>query len=152
MDANSREIIGLMNADLIHINRYTQRTEAALARSWAVSADGRNYTVYLRRGLHFSDGQPFDADDVVFTFHSYLDERNLAPQRSLLLIGNKPIGVQKLDAYTVLFTLPQPYAAAERLFDSIAILPRHLLEGVYQQGTLRRAWGLNTLPAQIAAM
>ena len=47
-------------------------------------ADGLHYTLVLRRGLRFSDGQPFDADDVVFTFRCYLDERNASPQRDLL--------------------------------------------------------------------
>ena len=39
VDATSREVIGTMNADLIHINRETQRTEPALAKSWSVSSD-----------------------------------------------------------------------------------------------------------------
>ncbi len=152
MDGNSREIIGLLMADLIHINRYTQLSEAALARSWTVSEDGRQYTLHLRRGLCFSDGHPFDADDVLFTFRAYLDQKVHAPQRDLLVIGGKPISVQRLDAYTVVFALAQPYAAAERLFDSIAILPRHLLEQAYTEGKLASAWGLNVAPNQIAGL
>ncbi len=66
VDATSREVIGAMNADLIHINRATQRTEAALAKFWNISADGQKYTLQLRRGIKFSDGSPFTADDVVF--------------------------------------------------------------------------------------
>src|SRR5262249_45816549 len=37
VDATSREVIGAMQADLVHINRETQRTEAALAKSWSAS-------------------------------------------------------------------------------------------------------------------
>jgi peptide/nickel transport system substrate-binding protein len=152
IDANSRDIIGMITADLIHINRYSERTEVALARSWTVSRDGREYILRLRRGLRFSDGQPFDADDVIFTFQAYLDERVHSPQRELLVISGKPITVQKIDAYSVRFELAQPYAAAERLFDSIAILPRHLLEKHYRQGKLAQAWGLDTPPDQIAGL
>src|SRR5271163_1954478 len=36
-DAPSREVIGRLTADLIHINRATQQTEPALAKSWTVS-------------------------------------------------------------------------------------------------------------------
>src|SRR3954447_5597821 len=61
-DNISRDVIGLMMADLIHINRDSQQTEAALAKSWTVSPDGRRYTLHLRRGLRFSDGYPFSAD------------------------------------------------------------------------------------------
>ena len=152
IDDSSREIIGLTMADLIHINRYTQQTEGALASSWTVSPDGRRYTVHLRRGLRFSDGHPFDADDVVFTFRAYLDERVHAPQRDFLIVGGRPISVRKLDAYTVIFELARPYAAAERLFDSIAMLPQHLLRQAFEKGTLKSAWGLNTAPNQMAGL
>ena len=70
-----------MHADLIHVNRETQQTEPALAKSWTVSPDGRRFTVTLRRGVRFSDGDPFDADDVVFSFQVYLDEKVASPYR-----------------------------------------------------------------------
>ncbi len=152
VDAPSREVIRLMTADLIHINRLTQKTEAALAESWEVSKDGRRYTLHLRRGLFFSDGQPMDADDVVFTFQVYLDQKIDSPQRDLLLVEGKPVAVSKTGSYTVVFELPQPYAAAERLFDSIAILPRHLLERAYREGTLEKSWGLTADPSSIAGL
>ncbi len=152
LDGGSREVIGLLMADLVHINRYTQQAEPALAKSWTVSPDRRQYTLHLRRGLFFSDHYPFNADDVVFTFEAYLDERTRAPQRDLLVIGGKPISVRKLDTYTVAFSLAQPDAAAERLFDSIAILPRHLLEQAYEEGKLASVWNVSTLPVQIAGL
>ena len=152
VDESSREIIGLINADLIHINRSSQNTEPALATSWTVSPDGRQYTLQLRHGIRFSDGYPLNADDVLFTFQVYLDERVHAPQRDLLIVSGKPIRLQKLDAYTVRFELQQPYAAAERLFDSIFILPRHLLQRAYQEGRLPQAWTLTTPPEEIAGL
>src|SRR6202008_4624763 len=68
LDETSREVIQCLTADLIHINRGSQKTEPALAKSWSVSHDGRQYTLQLRRGLRFSDGPPVDADDVLFSF------------------------------------------------------------------------------------
>jgi peptide/nickel transport system substrate-binding protein len=143
-DARSREVIGVMQADLIHINRATQLTEPALAESWKISADGLTYTLVLRQGIKFSDGQPLDADDVLFTFHVYLDENVHAPQRDLLIVGGKPIVVRKLDARTVVFQLAKTYAVGERLFDGLAILPRHLLENPYQEGKLGQIGTLTT--------
>src|SRR5450432_912495 len=151
-DAPSREVIGRLTADLIHINRATQQTEPALAKSWTLSKDGRVFTVKLRHGLRFSDGQPFDADDVAFSFQLYLDDKINSPQRDLLAVGGKPVEVQKIDQYTVRFTLVQPYAAAERIFDSLAMMPRHLLQNSYQQGKFAQAWTLTTPPAEIAGM
>jgi peptide/nickel transport system substrate-binding protein len=152
VDAPSRDVTRCMTADLIHINRETQKTEPALASSWRVSRDGRQYTLRLRRGVRFSDGQSMTADDVVFSFQVYLDEKTHSPQRDLLIVGGKPLTVQKVDENTVRFELEQPYAAAERIFDSLAILPKHLLEGSYRDGTFSQAWSLSTAPAQFAGL
>ncbi|MGH9699565.1 MAG: ABC transporter substrate-binding protein [Candidatus Acidiferrales bacterium] len=151
-DAPSRDIIYCMNADLIHINRETQQTEPGLAKSWSVSHDGKTYTLHLRRGLRFSDGKPFNADDVIFTFQVYLDEKIHSPQRDLLIVGGKPISVRKTGAYTVQFQLAQPYAAAERLFDGLPILPRHLLENTYKSGGFSQAWSVSMPPDRFAGL
>jgi peptide/nickel transport system substrate-binding protein len=152
IDISSREVIAQMAGDLIHINRLSQRPEPALAKAWSVSPDGLRYTLQLRRGLRFSNGHPLDADDVLFTFKVYLDKNVHSPQRDLLIVHGAPVVVERIDAYTVLFKLARPYAAAERLFDSIAILPRHLLEDAYKTGTLSQSWSLGTAPQQIAGL
>jgi peptide/nickel transport system substrate-binding protein len=152
VDLPSKELIALLFSDLIHINLDTQRTEGALAKSWKVSAEGKRYTLELRRGISFSDGHPFDADDVLFSFKVYLDEKVHSPQRDLLQVGGKSIQARKLDQYRVVFDLPQPYAAAERLFDSVNILPRHLLERAYEDGTISKAWNPATSPSGIAGL
>jgi len=151
-DIASRDVIGRTTACLVCIDRETQLTTPGLARSWTVSSDGRRLTVALRRGIRFSDGQPFDADDVVFTFQAYQDERNNSPQRDLLFVGGKPIAARKIDSHTVAFEMEEPYAVAERLFDGIAILPRHLLLRAQQEGKLAQAWGLGAAPAEIAGL
>jgi peptide/nickel transport system substrate-binding protein len=152
VDQNSLGVLGRMMGDLIHINRATQKTEPALAKSWTVSKDGTVFTLKLRRGIHFSDGHPFDADDVLFTFKIYLDEQVHSLQHDLLVISGKRVNVEKLDAYTVRFTFPSPYSAAERVFDGLAILPRHLLEKDYQAGKIAQDWTLNTPPAQLVGL
>src|SRR5947208_11472994 len=69
-----------------------------------MSPDGKQFTLQLRHGVRFSDGSPFDADDVVFSFKVYLDENVHSPQRDLLIVSGKPMIVEKLDTYTVRFT------------------------------------------------
>jgi peptide/nickel transport system substrate-binding protein len=151
-DAVSREVIGRLMGDLIEINRSSQQTEPALAKSWKISPDSRTFTLQLRKGIRFSDGHLFDADDVVFSFTVYMDEAVDSPQRDLLIIDGKPIAVTKIDQYTVRFTLPRPYAAAERLFDGLAMLPRHLLEKPYREGHFAQAWSLNAQAPEIAGL
>jgi peptide/nickel transport system substrate-binding protein len=151
-DAPSREVVGRMAGDLIHIDRASHATEAALATEWKRSADGREYTLKLRKGIRFSDGRPFDADDVVFTFQVLLDERTASPHRDLLIVGGRPIRVAKVDEYTVRVTMSQPYAAAERLFDSIAILPRHLLAEAYTKGAIGSMWSITSPASAVAGL
>ena len=151
-DGPAREVIGRMMADLVHINRVTQQTEPALASSWKLSKDGRSFTVKLRRGLRFSDGRPFSADDVVFSFRVYLDEKVLSPNRDLLTIGGKPIVAVKIDDHTVRFDMSRPYAAAERIFDSVAILPEHVLLKTYEQGSFNQALTLNAAPEAVVGL
>jgi peptide/nickel transport system substrate-binding protein len=152
LDAPSREVIGVMQADLVHINRATQLTEPALAKSWKFSPGGLTCTVNLRQGLKFSDGHPVDADDVLFSFQVYLDENVHATQRDLLIVGGKPITVRKVDARTVVFQLEKPYGVGERLFDGFAILPRHVLEKPYREGKLGQMGALSTGPAEWAGL
>lgn len=151
-DGPSQEVISVIDADLVHINRATQLTEPALAKSWKVSPDGLQYTLVLRSGLKFSDGQPVDADDVLFTFRVYLDEKVHAPQRDLLLFDGRPIALRKVDSQTIIFRVPKPYGVAERMFDGWYILPRHLLERPYEEGKIVQVGTLTTPPDQWAGL
>src|SRR5882757_5344251 len=47
-----------------------------LAKSWSVSQDGRIYTFALRDGVRFHNGAPLTADDVLWSFHWYLEPAN----------------------------------------------------------------------------
>ena len=152
IDDPSRDVIRCITGDLIHINRESLKTEPALAKLWNLSLDGKQYTLHLRHGVRFSDGEPFSADDVLFTFQVYLDEKIHSPQRDLLIVGGKPITLQKVDDDTVRFELAEPYAAAERIFDGLAILPRHLLEKIYRDGKFSQTWSLSTPPSQFAGL
>ena len=49
-DNASREVLHRINADLIHINRETQKTEPALAKSWTVSPDGHRPYISISIG------------------------------------------------------------------------------------------------------
>ncbi len=152
IDNPSQTIIRRTTADLVHINRHSQQTEPALAESWTAAPDGRGFRVELRRGVRFSDGHPLDADDVLFTFMVYGDEEIASPYSELLRVAGEPIVVRKLGPYTLSFELPRPYAAADRLFDSIAILPRHRLATLYQEGSLATAWGLSAPLEEIVGL
>ncbi len=152
VDRPSQLVVDRLMGDLLHINRSTQEVEPARASSWSVTDDGLIYRLTLRRDVLFSDGEPFDADDVIFSFQVYLDEELAYPGRDLLFVGGQPIAPRKIDSHTVEFQFAEPAAAGLRFFDSLAILPQHRLAEPYAQGRLAEVWGPATPPDEIAGL
>ena len=75
-DSGSREVLQRLMADLIHINRQTLTTEAGAGQVLESARPTGCIGNWNCAGeFKFSDGHPFDADDVVFTFQAILDER-----------------------------------------------------------------------------
>src|SRR5438477_4968344 len=74
-DTTTELVTSLTQAKLVRINPVTQEVEPWLAANWTRSADARRYTLKLRPGVVFSDGQPFTSADVVFMFRAIYDEK-----------------------------------------------------------------------------
>jgi peptide/nickel transport system substrate-binding protein len=92
-----------------------------LADSFQISPDGLVYTFKLRRDVLWHDGEPFTADDVIFTVTSIQDPLWQSQLKSAL--GN--IQVTKVDNLTVRFVLKEPIG---NFLNSLTfgILPEHL--------------------------
>jgi peptide/nickel transport system substrate-binding protein len=81
-----------------------------IARSFTVSPDNRTLTVQLRRGMKWSDGAPFTADDIIFWFDDILNNEEVHPGLSAdISIGGKQITAEKIDDTTVRFVAPEPF-------------------------------------------
>jgi peptide/nickel transport system substrate-binding protein len=96
-----------------------------LAQSYSVSPDGKTYTFTLKKNLTFSNGSPLTANDVVFTVQKAEDASLKSPQ----FANWQGVQAVALDAHTVQFTLPAPYA--QFLYDTtLGILPSALWRNV----------------------
>jgi peptide/nickel transport system substrate-binding protein len=79
-----------------------------IARGFEVSADNKTITVQLRRGMKWSDGEPFNADDIMFWFNDIYNNEEVHPGNSAdLLIAGKNVVIEKVDDTTVRFVSPQ---------------------------------------------
>jgi peptide/nickel transport system substrate-binding protein len=97
-----------------------------IARSWEVSPDGKVITLFLRRGMKWSDGQPFTADDFVFWYQDVYNNKDLVPTPlSVMTIGGKPIAIEKVDAATIRFVSPEPYYALPTVLASVWGIGHH---------------------------
>ena len=92
-----------------------------LADSWDVSEDGLTYTFHLHEGVTFQNGDPFTADDVVYTVNRMMDPATLAKNTDIfdVVVGAAAMyngeadsveGVKAIDDLTVEFTLESAYA------------------------------------------
>ena len=158
-ETSSTEILGYLFEGLTESSWLTSQMEGNLAERWETSDDGLVWTFYLRQGAKWSDGAPFTADDVLFTFQRiiynddipasarpgltirYIDEATQQWQRG-------QIAVAKIDDHTVRFTLPVPFAPFLRTMGT-PIYPKHLLEKHVDDGSFTSTWDVGTDPGEI---
>lgn len=103
-----------VNEALIQANTNSEYV-ADLATDWEVSEDALTYTFNLREGVTFSDGTPFTAEDVVFTYEEV--QKNQANNENVDLTKLK--SVEADGDYKVVFTLNECYSP---FLDTVAML------------------------------
>ena len=88
----------------------------SVARDWKMSEDGKNFTLYLRKGMKWSDGAPFTADDFVFWFEELYSNKEIQPTPVAdMMPQGKPGKLVKIDETTVQFQFDVPYYLFEDL-------------------------------------
>lgn len=96
----------------LHWDHDWRRLRPNLARDFTISRDGRVLTLFLRRGMRWSDGAPFTADDIMFWYEDmYLNRRIVTAPSAALRIGGEDVVIRKLDDFTVQYVSPRPYRA-----------------------------------------
>ena len=96
-----------------------------LAESWDISKDGLVITFHLRKGVRWHDGQPFTAEDVLFTYRLTIDPKTPTAYAGDFLKVKK---AEVLDPHTFRVTYDKPFAPALMSWGS-SVMPKHLLEG-----------------------
>ncbi|TKB24301.1 ABC transporter substrate-binding protein [Desulfopila sp. IMCC35006] len=146
-DASSRQIFDKLSM----FKRGTTEIEPGLATKWDISADGKEYTFHLRKGVkfhttkNFTPTRDFNADDVVFTFMRQFDKNH--PYHK---VGNASYeyfnsmsmpellkDIVKVDDYTVKFILNRPEAPfiANLAMDFASIFSAEYADKMMKAGT-----------------
>jgi dipeptide transport system substrate-binding protein len=146
-DASSRQIFNKLS----EFKRGTTEIGPALAEKWDISADGTEYTFYLRKGVkfhttkNFTPSRDFNADDVIFTFMRQLDKEH--PFHKVggasyeyfnsMSMPELLTDIVKIDDYTVKFVLKRPEAPfiANLAMDFASIFSAEYADNMMKAGT-----------------
>jgi peptide/nickel transport system substrate-binding protein len=114
------------NDKLLYYDYTGTKVVPNIARGWEVSPDGKVTTVLLRRGMRWSDGTPFTADDFVFWYQDvYLNKELVPVPLTVMTINGKPVVIEKVDASTIRFVSPEPYYALPVVLASVWGIGHH---------------------------
>ncbi len=117
---------------LFMLNYESGAIEPWLGETMTASATMDEWTLTLRDGVTWSDGEAFNADDVVFTFDLLLDEDLGQTLRYSAAMKDWVAEVAKVDDLTVVFTLQRPNPRfqldyfAVKIWGSVPIVPEHI--------------------------
>lgn len=103
--------------------------QSELAIGYQISDDGLKWTVKLRDDVKFSDGKPFSAEDVIFTFETAKKSKSFID----LTFLEK---TDAIDSKTVQFTLKKPHSAFIYLMEGLGIVPKHAYTVSYSENPI----------------
>lgn len=120
-----RDITRLIFSSLF---KYNERGELSpdLASSYSTSKDGKTYTIKLKEGVVWHDGEPFSSEDVIFTVNAVQNPEYASTLRN----SWQGIKAEAADKNTVILTLKTPYGAFAQNLAFLGILPKHIWKAV----------------------
>lgn len=136
--AGGPEIAWPVIETLVWLDADSGEYKGCLAESWETS-DFKEWTVNLRQGVKWHDGEPFTAEDVVFSFNLVANPAVPEVQMySLNLVEgyeeyqngkiDSLTGITAVDENTVTITLTKPSPQLLLTFARVPMLPSHLLK------------------------
>jgi len=138
--------IGMIYEPLLQFNTMKPGTVYPwLAQSYKFSPDGKSITFNLRQGVKWNDGQPFSAQDVVFTFNL------LKANKTINVNGINPTSVTAPDDHTVVLSFDsQQYTNLYFVGGQTYIVPQHIWSTIGDPATATDADPVGTGPYKLA--
>ncbi len=112
-----------------YMNYATGETILWRTTGWEYSDDAMQLTWHVRKGVTWNDGEPYTANDIVFTYQLWLDNPDLGGAGTASNVAS----VEALDDYTVLFKFKKPdyrFHHNLRMWGGGAIVAKHIYEKV----------------------
>jgi len=146
-------LLNVMYEALVGYDRQKQVETPSLAKSWESTPDALTWTFHLRKGVKWSDGEPFTADDVLFTFQTIADPNTASTYRAELAQSDGSVPtVEKLDDYTVRFHLKEINAIFLDVVLDGFLVPKHKWQTAFESGGFRQSMALSSDPKDIVGL
>lgn len=110
-----RDLINLLFSNLLD-----------LTKSYKISDDRKSWTIQLKEGARWNDGQPLTGDDVIFTLTAIQNPETNSP----LAQTWEGVSAQKLNALEIRFNLKTPYAFFLDNLKNLSIIPQHIFKDI----------------------
>lgn len=156
--ANHQNGPNLIYEPLAYYSAFADKWYMWLAESYQFAPDFRQLTIKTRPGIKWSDGQPFSAEDVAFTFNSL---RDLGPKVKWGVdVANALAEATATDPNTVVlkFKIPSPrffFFATYKYDIGVYIVPKHIFQGQdwpsFKHFDLDKGWPVTTGPWKVVA-
>ncbi len=135
--------MGMIYQPLFYFNRYTSKVTPLLGMSFGWSNHDKTLTVHLRHGVQWSDGKPFTARDVVYSF----DIRKRFPQLDTAGVWQYLSDVRAIGPYTVQFQFKQIDVPFQwYILGQTPIIPQHIWANVANPATTLNLRPIGTGP------
>ncbi len=149
-DTRSILATSLFTATLLEWDHSAQKAVPGVAESWEVSEDGLGVTLKLRSGLRFADGEPVEAQDVLFSLQQLTAEETRSPIKTALLFEGQTLVADSSSPDQIRIQLGTADAAFEYFLAQVPVLPEHVLTGL--EGGIQSAWNLETEPDRMTGL
>ncbi len=156
--ANHQNGPNMIYEPLAYYSAFADKWYMWLAESYKFSPDFKQLTIKTRSGIKWSDGQPFSAEDVAFTFNSL---RDLGPKVKWGIDVNQALDkATATDANTVVldFKIPSPrffFFVTYKYDIGVYIVPKHIFDGQdwtsFKHFDLAKGWPVTTGPWKVTA-
>ncbi len=95
---------------MLNLDRKAEKVVPNIAKGWKFSDEGKTFTLYLRKGMKWSDGAPFTADDILFYWEGVVLNNEITPVKPAHWKPGGELAIaEKVDDYTVSFHFSKPY-------------------------------------------
>ena len=132
--------------------------DSGLCTKWETSPDARQWTFYIRKGVRWSDGRPFTADDVLFSYDVMRDKNVNNAIRDVFVEGEDESGnplypdLVKVDDHTVRFDLHSPSGGFLDAVFNLYLVPKHKWEEQWRAGNFNEVMKISDDPNNVVGL